>query len=203
MDPSAFDPRNQTFFIAGPGGTADIAIWMATIEEQRVRLANVSINYGVQLGLCILTLIVVLMLLPSYKIKRAVNAVQISALVVAVVRLILLVLYFPGPLSGYYVAWTQDASVLSPSDYYTNTVSNAFSVVQFCLIEDRGQGVDVDKILAFDRKVTLEDKRILESTDPDVPLDMQSERHMPSDQPGIAMRRILKRLIELEGVRGA
>jgi phenylpropionate dioxygenase-like ring-hydroxylating dioxygenase large terminal subunit len=69
-------------------------------------------------------------------------------------------------------------------------------MVQFCLIEDRGQGVDIDKVVAFDRKVTLEDKRILESTDPDVPLDLQSERHMPSDQPGIAMRRILKRLIE-------
>lgn len=71
-------------------------------------------------------------------------------------------------------------------------------MVQFCLIEDRGQGVDVDSIVAFDRRVTLEDKRILESTDPDVPLDLQSERHMPSDQPGIAMRRILKRLIERE-----
>ena len=74
-------------------------------------------------------------------------------------------------------------------------------MVQFCLIENRGQGVDVDKIVAFDRKVTLEDKRILESTDPDVPLDMRSEQHMPSDQPGLAMRRILKRL--LEGVRRA
>jgi hypothetical protein len=68
-------------------------------------------------------------------------------------------------------------------------------MVQFCLVEDRG-GVDLDKILAFDRAVTLEDKRILEGTDPDVPLDMQSERHMPSDQPGLAMRRILKRIIE-------
>ncbi|KAI1500332.1 fungal pheromone mating factor STE2 GPCR-domain-containing protein [Biscogniauxia marginata] len=135
MDSPMFDPRNQTFFIAGPDGTADIAIWMATIETQRVQLANVSINYGVQLGLCLLTLIVVLMLLPSYKIKRAINVVQISALVVAVIRLVLLVLYFPGPLSSYYVAWTKDASVLRPSDYYTNTVSNAFSVVQFCLIE--------------------------------------------------------------------
>jgi len=69
-------------------------------------------------------------------------------------------------------------------------------MVQFCLVEDRGQGVDLDKILAFDRAVTLEDKRILEGTDPDVPLDMHTERHMPSDQPGIAMRRILKRIIE-------
>jgi phenylpropionate dioxygenase-like ring-hydroxylating dioxygenase large terminal subunit len=69
-------------------------------------------------------------------------------------------------------------------------------MVQFCLIEDRGHGVDVDKIVAFDRRVTLEDKRILEGTDPDVPLDMKSEQHMPSDQPGIAMRRILKKIIE-------
>jgi hypothetical protein len=29
-----------------------------------------------------------------------------------------------------------------------------------------------------------------------VPLDLRSEQHMPSDQPGIAMRRILNRLIE-------
>lgn len=77
---------------------------------------------------------------------------------------------------------------------------NRSQMVQFCLIEDRGQGVDVDRIVAFDRAVTLEDKRILESTDPEVPLDMRSEQHMPSDQPGIAMRRILKRLIDLEGV---
>ena len=69
-------------------------------------------------------------------------------------------------------------------------------MVQFCLVEDRGQGADVEKILAFDRKVTLEDKRILEGTDPDVPLDLKTEQHMPSDQPGIAMRRILKRIIE-------
>jgi hypothetical protein len=70
-------------------------------------------------------------------------------------------------------------------------------MVQFCLIEDH-QGVDVEKILAFDRAVTLEDKRILEGTDPDVPLDLKSEQHMPSDRPGIAMRRILKQLIERE-----
>ncbi|CAJ2503337.1 Uu.00g107310.m01.CDS01 [Anthostomella pinea] len=132
---STFDPRNQSFFIAAPDGAATIEISMATIEAQRVRLANISINYGVQLGLCILTLIVALLLLPSYKLKKAINMVQVSALVAAVVRLVLLVLYFPGPLTGYYVAWTQDASVLKSSDYYTNTTSNAFSVAQFALIE--------------------------------------------------------------------
>ncbi|KAI5921005.1 fungal pheromone mating factor STE2 GPCR-domain-containing protein [Camillea tinctor] len=131
-----FDPRNQTFYIAtGPNGTIPLAIWMATIEKQRVRLANVSINYGVQLGLCLTTLIVVLMLLPSHKLRRAVNLVQVCALCVAVIRLVLLVLYFPGPLTGYYVAWTGDAAVLRCEDYATNTVSNGFSVVQLALVE--------------------------------------------------------------------
>ena len=68
--------------------------------------------------------------------------------------------------------------------------------VQFCFDQDLGQGIDREKILAFDRKVTLEDKRVLESCDPDVPLDPSVERHMPSDRPGLMMRKMLQRLIE-------
>jgi phenylpropionate dioxygenase-like ring-hydroxylating dioxygenase large terminal subunit len=67
--------------------------------------------------------------------------------------------------------------------------------VQFCLIE-QGRGIDPAKVVAFDRAVTLEDKHVLETTDPDVPLDPRAERHMISDEPGIMMRRILKRIIE-------
>ena len=67
--------------------------------------------------------------------------------------------------------------------------------VQFCLIEE-GRGIDPEKVVAFDRAVTLEDKHVLETTDPDVPLDPRDERHMASDEPGVVMRRILKRIIE-------
>lgn len=69
--------------------------------------------------------------------------------------------------------------------------------VQFCLIE-KGRNIDADKVVAFDRAVTLEDKHVLESTDPDVPIDPRGERHMASDEPGIVMRRVLKRIIERE-----
>jgi phenylpropionate dioxygenase-like ring-hydroxylating dioxygenase large terminal subunit len=69
--------------------------------------------------------------------------------------------------------------------------------VQFCLIE-QNRGIDADKVVAFDRAVTLEDKDVLETTDPDVPLDPRAERHMASDEPGIVMRRVLKRIIEQE-----
>ena len=68
-------------------------------------------------------------------------------------------------------------------------------VVQFCLQEDDGRGIDKDAIIAFDRKVTLEDKRVLESTDANIPLDVREERHMGSDQPGLVMRRMIQSLI--------
>jgi vanillate O-demethylase ferredoxin subunit len=52
------------------------------------------------------------------------------------------------------------------------------------------------KLIAWDLKITLEDKEILESTDADATLDIAQkiEAHMPSDRPGIVMR---KRLLDL------
>jgi ferredoxin-NADP reductase/phenylpropionate dioxygenase-like ring-hydroxylating dioxygenase large terminal subunit len=52
------------------------------------------------------------------------------------------------------------------------------------------------KLIEWDLKITLEDKDVLESTDPDATLDITQkiEAHMPSDRPGIVMR---KRLLDL------
>jgi hypothetical protein len=44
--------------------------------------------------------------------------------------------------------------------------------------------------------VINEDKAVLESTDYDTPLDITAEQHMPSDQPGILMRRQLAALLK-------
>ncbi|KAI0473039.1 fungal pheromone mating factor STE2 GPCR-domain-containing protein [Xylariaceae sp. FL0804] len=129
-----FDPLTQNFTLVTSNGTS-VAVSLAAIEAQRVRLANTSINYGVQLGITLLTLIAVLMLLPSRRMRKPLNVVQVWALVASVVRLALLVLYFPSSLAGYYVSWTLDASVLRRQDYADNTAANAFSVVQFALVE--------------------------------------------------------------------
>lgn len=145
MDASTFDPRNQTFFILGrPNGTDGahqniedylIPISMAVIDAQRVRLANTSINYGVQLGLCLLSLLVTLLLLPSRKLRRQVHLAQVLCLVVSITRLVLLVLYFPGPLTEYYVAWTRDAGILQEREYNVIMASAALGVLQLALVE--------------------------------------------------------------------
>ncbi|KAI1770629.1 hypothetical protein F4818DRAFT_432161 [Hypoxylon cercidicola] len=147
-----FDPRNQTFFLLSrPNSSTStstststtssspvlipIPISLPAIDAQRVRLANTSINYGVQLGLLLSSLLVTLLLLPSRKLRRAVHLAQLACLAVSVARLVLLVLYFPGPLTEYYVAWTRDARVLEASEYALSTASAALGVVQLALVE--------------------------------------------------------------------
>ncbi len=74
-------------------------------------------------------------------------------------------------------------------------------IVQFVFRNDTEAETKAADIIAFDRKVTLEDQRILESTESDVPLDHASgeEFHMPSDQPGMVMRRRLRELLAVHG----
>jgi phenylpropionate dioxygenase-like ring-hydroxylating dioxygenase large terminal subunit len=74
-------------------------------------------------------------------------------------------------------------------------------VVQFCFRSDGEADAPASDIIAFDRRVTEEDRTVLEGTDFDVPLDMNSgvERHMPSDQPGLLMRRMLLELLATHG----
>lgn len=55
-------------------------------------------------------------------------------------------------------------------------------------------------IIEFDRRVTMEDRYILEGTDCDVPLDNRvAERSVATDKPGVLMRRKLLKLLAEHG----
>jgi hypothetical protein len=71
--------------------------------------------------------------------------------------------------------------------------------VQFVFRNDTEADVPAADVVAFDRKVTLEDIYILEGTDPDVPLDGRGELNMASDKPGLIMRRKLGALLAAHG----
>jgi phenylpropionate dioxygenase-like ring-hydroxylating dioxygenase large terminal subunit len=72
-------------------------------------------------------------------------------------------------------------------------------LVQFCLRNDTEADAKAADIIAFDRQVTQEDQVVLETTDFDTPLAIHAEQHMPSDQPGIIMRRKLAALLKAHG----
>lgn len=74
-------------------------------------------------------------------------------------------------------------------------------ILQWCYRNDTEAEVSATDVIAFDRAVTLEDQRILEGCDPDVPLaDSDGEEmHMHTDRPGVVMRRLFSRLLADHG----
>jgi hypothetical protein len=58
-------------------------------------------------------------------------------------------------------------------------------------------------LIDWDAAIIEEDREILESTDPDAIVDVSRkiEMHMPSDRPGLLMRRRLLTLLEAHGER--
>jgi hypothetical protein len=57
------------------------------------------------------------------------------------------------------------------------------------------------ELIDWDREIIEEDREILESTDPDASINIASkvEAHMPSDRPGVIMRRRLLELLTTHG----
>ncbi|HTR87387.1 MAG TPA: aromatic ring-hydroxylating dioxygenase subunit alpha [Reyranella sp.] len=72
-------------------------------------------------------------------------------------------------------------------------------VIQFLLRTDSEAEAPAANLIKFDRQVTHEDMTILEACDWDVPLSMTGELHMPTDRPGLEMRRMLAKLLAEHG----
>jgi phenylpropionate dioxygenase-like ring-hydroxylating dioxygenase large terminal subunit len=74
-------------------------------------------------------------------------------------------------------------------------------VLQWCWRSDTEAEVSASEIMAFDRAVTLEDRRILESTEADACVDLRRpvECHLDRDRPGVLMREMLLELLVREG----
>jgi hypothetical protein len=69
-------------------------------------------------------------------------------------------------------------------------------VVQLLFRNDTEADCSTQELIDWDAAIISEDRDMLESTDPDAIVDMgrKIEMHMPSDRPGMIMR---KRLLEL------
>jgi phenylpropionate dioxygenase-like ring-hydroxylating dioxygenase large terminal subunit len=72
-------------------------------------------------------------------------------------------------------------------------------VIQFLLRSDSEADAAAENLIKFDRQVTHEDMSILAACDHDVPLTMTGELHMPTDRPGLEMRRMLTKLLAEHG----
>jgi phenylpropionate dioxygenase-like ring-hydroxylating dioxygenase large terminal subunit len=74
-------------------------------------------------------------------------------------------------------------------------------LVQLLYRNDTEKDCATQTLIDWDGKITMEDKEVLESTDPDACVDLsrKAEAHMASDQPGMIMRRRLLALLREHG----
>ncbi|OAA79849.1 mating-type alpha-pheromone receptor PreB [Akanthomyces lecanii RCEF 1005] len=116
-DPSfdRFD-GNVTFFLADRNTTASVP--MAALNAFNDETISVTMNYGAQLGACVVMFLVVLVLTPSAKLVRASAVLHLTGLLLCAVRTGLLFSYYVAPFSHFYQVWGGDFSRV-PHYYYS------------------------------------------------------------------------------------
>ena len=77
----------------------------------------------------------------------------------------------------------------------------SIQLVQVLFRNDREEDCSTQELIDWDAAIIEEDREILESTDPDaiVDMDRKIEMHMPSDRPGMLMRKRLLALLQAHG----
>lgn len=68
-------------------------------------------------------------------------------------------------------------------------------LVQFAARNDSEEEAPAARVVAFDRRVTLEDKELLEQTTPDYRLDITGNVHIKIDRPTLELRRIYAEIV--------
>jgi phenylpropionate dioxygenase-like ring-hydroxylating dioxygenase large terminal subunit len=79
--------------------------------------------------------------------------------------------------------------------------NGAIQITQLLFRNDREENCSTQELIDWDAAILEEDREALESTDPDAIVDMSRkiEMHMPSDRPGMIMRRRLLDLFRQHG----
>ena len=69
--------------------------------------------------------------------------------------------------------------------------------IQWVVRNDTEDDVSSEKVIAFDKRVSAEDREVLETTDHNVPLDASEGRelHMVCDRPGMLMRKKVRAIL--------
>jgi pheromone alpha factor receptor len=131
----AFDPHTQLVSFLAADGETPIQVPVDAIDSFNEESVSVSINYGAQLGACIIMLFVMLIMTPSHKFHRPSSVLHIAALVVSIVRMALLSAYFPSPFNEFYNFWAADYSSVPMTDFYVSIAGNTFSLILVVVIE--------------------------------------------------------------------
>ncbi|KAF4973231.1 hypothetical protein FZEAL_9383 [Fusarium zealandicum] len=130
-----FDPYTQNVTFLASDGKTKIEIPMAWVDAFQRESTSVSINYGTQLGACIIMLVTLLIMTPKAKFRRPSNILHVVGLALCSIRMLLLCLYFPSPFNDFYAFWANDYSHVPGHDFAISIAANTVSLLLVIGIE--------------------------------------------------------------------
>ncbi|KAL2265015.1 hypothetical protein VTJ83DRAFT_7525 [Remersonia thermophila] len=132
--PPVFEPLNQTATLLYSDGITPVPYNTHFITKRYVQATSLSIEYGSQIGACLIMLCVVLAMTPRHRFRRAATLISIASLLINTARMVLLSLFFTTPWVNLYVLVTHDASVVPRSAYNLSAAATILSVPVTVLI---------------------------------------------------------------------
>lgn len=131
---SSFNPFEQNItMIAGDGTT--MVIPLPDIDEYVYEGVSTCINYGSQLGASIVTFILLFLLTRAKKRRSTVFCLNVSALLLNVVRLVCQVLFYTGAWFESYAYFSGDVSRVKIGDYANSVLGGVMTALVEILIE--------------------------------------------------------------------
>ncbi|KAI6782694.1 uncharacterized protein J7T54_000837 [Emericellopsis cladophorae] len=131
----AFDPYTQSVCFFESDGQTEIHVPIPLIDAFNEESVSVSINYGTQLGACVIMLLVLLLMTPTDRIRRPSTVLYIVALVACTIRMALLCSFFPSPFNEFYNYWAGNYSSVGQHHFNVSVAGNCFSALLVIVIE--------------------------------------------------------------------
>lgn len=123
---STFDPYTQSITIYMADGVTPVAIKLSDIDGANSYGIMCAINYGCQMGACLVMFFVILVLTRDKKRRTAIFILNSLSLVFGFLRALLPALYFASPWYRVYPQATGDFSSVPRSAYATSVAGTIF-----------------------------------------------------------------------------
>ncbi|KAM0666939.1 hypothetical protein ACQRIT_005638 [Beauveria bassiana] len=125
---------NVTFFLADHITTTSVP--MPVLNAYYDESLCTTMNYGAQLGACLVMLVVVVALTPAAKLaRRPASALHLVGLLLCAVRSGLLFAYFVSPISHFYQVWAGDFSAVSRRYWDASLAANTLAFPLVVVVE--------------------------------------------------------------------
>ncbi|GJN86958.1 hypothetical protein PLIIFM63780_010540 [Purpureocillium lilacinum] len=135
-DGAAFDPYTQNVTFLGPDGVTPIAVPIPEIDSFDDTTVAVTINYSIQIGCCIITLLVLLtMTRPLVKLRRVSSMLYAFGLATCIVRNSIFVAFFMSPLNHFYQSFAGDYSNVSRKFIANSIAGDVMSCLLVLIVE--------------------------------------------------------------------